>query len=170
VRTRSRYISLAKALVRRDGLRVAASEPYLVATTSPRSRSPIGSRPDGSSVHHARPDQRAIAAADRGIAELTRTDPAVALLTTAPLIGPITASAMVATIDDVTRFSSAHQFAAFLGLVPDERSSGEKRRVGRLTKTGNARMRSPPGRGGVAHPVVKARRDGGAGRVRAADC
>jgi transposase len=65
----------------------------------------------------------------------------VALLTTAPLIGPITASAIVATIDDIARFTSAHQFEAFLGLVPGERSSGEKRRVGRITKTGNARVR-----------------------------
>jgi transposase len=37
--------------------------------------------------------------------------------------------------------AQAHQFEAFLGLVPGERSSGEKRRVGRITKTGNARVR-----------------------------
>jgi len=88
------------------------------------------------------PINEQIAAADRRLAELTGRDPAVALLTTAPLIGPITASAIVATIDDVTRFTSAHQFKAFLGLVPGERSSGEKRRVGRITKTGNARVRN----------------------------
>jgi transposase len=62
-------------------------------------------------------------------------------LQTAPSIGPITAAAVVATIDDVTRFRSAHQFEAFLGLVPGERSSGEKRRVGRITKAGNTRAR-----------------------------
>jgi transposase len=69
------------------------------------------------------------------------TDPVVALLATAPSVGPLTASAVVATIDDVTRFASAHQFEAFLGLVPGERSSGEKRRVGRITKAGNSRAR-----------------------------
>jgi transposase len=68
-------------------------------------------------------------------------DPAVALLATAPSIGPITAAAIVATIDDVTRFRSAHHFEAFLGVVPGERSSGEKRRIGRITKAGNARAR-----------------------------
>jgi transposase len=72
---------------------------------------------------------------------LTTNDPVVALLTTAPSIGGVTASAIVATVDDVTRFGSAHQFEAFIGLVPGERSSGEKRRVGRITKTGNARVR-----------------------------
>ena len=38
-------------------------------------------------------------------------------------------------------FASAHQFEAFLGLVPGERSSGEKRRIGRITKAGNSRVR-----------------------------
>lgn len=82
-----------------------------------------------------------IAAADRRITAIMRADPAVALPATAPSIGALTASAIVATIDDVTRFTSAHQFEAFLGLVPSERSSGEHRRVGRITKTGNARAR-----------------------------
>jgi transposase len=72
---------------------------------------------------------------------VTHADAAVALLTTAPSVGPITAAAIVATIDDVRRFRSAHQFEAFLGLVPGERSSGERRRIGRITKAGNVRAR-----------------------------
>ena len=40
-----------------------------------------------------------------------------------------------------TRFRSAHEFDAYLGVVPGERSSGEKHRVGRITKAGNARVR-----------------------------
>jgi transposase len=82
-----------------------------------------------------------IKSADRRITAFEQADPIVALLATAPSVGPLTASAVVATIDDVTRFSSAHQFEAFLGLVPGERSSGEKRRIGRITKAGNARAR-----------------------------
>ena len=65
----------------------------------------------------------------------------MALLATAPSIGPITASAVVTMVDDIARFASAHQFEAFLGLVPGERSSGEKRRIGRITKAGNSRVR-----------------------------
>lgn len=53
----------------------------------------------------------------------------------------MTASGIVAIADDIGRFSSAHQFEAFLGLVPGERSSGEKRRLGRITKAGNRRAR-----------------------------
>jgi transposase len=82
-----------------------------------------------------------IDAADARIGALVKTDPTVALLTTAPGIGPITASAVVATIDDISRFASTHQFEAYLGIVPGELSSGEKRRIGPITKAGNTRVR-----------------------------
>lgn len=142
VRTRTRYIALAKALVRRDGLRVASSEAHLVArriaalevsATLAAELLPL--------FQVLAPINDEIHAADRRITQLTTSDPVVARLTTAPSIGPITAAAIVATIDDVTRFRSAHQFEAFLGLVPGERSSGEKRRIGRITKAGNTRAR-----------------------------
>jgi len=142
VRTRTRYIALAKALVRRDGLRVPASEAHLVArriaalelsTTLAAELAPLFAL--------LAPLNEQIAAADQRITALMQADAAVALLTSAPSVGPITAAAIVATIDDVTRFRSAHQFEAFLGLVPGERSSGEQRRIGRITKAGNVRAR-----------------------------
>jgi transposase len=142
VRTRTRYVSLAKALVRREGLRVASSESHLVmqriaalelSETLEAELAPI--------VHVLAPINAEIAAADRRIAAVLEHDPIVALLATAPSIGPITASAVVATADEITRFKTAHQFEAFLGLVPGERSSGEKRRIGRITKAGNSRVR-----------------------------
>jgi transposase len=142
VRTRSRYIALAKALVRRDGLRVAASEPHLVAK---RIAALELSDTLGTELlplfEVLVPINEQIAAADRRITAIARTDADMALLATAPSIGPITASAVVATVDDIRRFTSAHHFEAFLGLVPGERSSGEKRRIGRITKAGNARVR-----------------------------
>lgn len=142
VRTRTRYIALAKALVRRDGLRVAASEAHLVAQriaglelsdTLAAELLPL--------FQVLAPINEQITAADHRITLLTKQDAAVALLTTAPSIGPITAAAIVATVDDVTRFRSAHAFEAFLGVVPSERSSGEQRRIGRITKAGNTRAR-----------------------------
>ena len=140
VRTRTRYIALAKALVRRDGLRVAGSESHLVAqriAALELSATPAAELAPVFAL--LAPLNAQIAQADDRIAALTATDPAVALLTTAPTIGPITAAAIVATIDDVTRFRSAHQFEAYLGVVPSERSSGEQRRLGHITKAGNAR-------------------------------
>jgi transposase len=142
VRTRTRYIALAKALARRDGLRVPASESHLVAqrlTALPLS--PTLEVELGPLLVLLEPLNAEIAAADRRIAALGRTDSVVGLLATAPAVGALTASAVVATVDDVTRFRSAHQLEAYLGLVPGERSSGEKRRIGRITKAGSSRVR-----------------------------
>jgi len=142
VRTRTRYIAIAKSFVQRDGLRVAGSESERVAERiAALELSPTLAGELAPLVALLAPLNAEIAAADARIAQLTAADPVVALLTTAPGVGPITASALVATIDDITRFHSAHEFEAYLGVVPGERSSGEKRRVGRITKAGNARVR-----------------------------
>ena len=82
-----------------------------------------------------------IAVADARIAAFTQEDPIATRLTTALGVGPVTASAFVATVDDITRFRTAHDLEADLGLVPSERSSGEKRQLGHITKAGNGQMR-----------------------------
>ena len=53
----------------------------------------------------------------------------------------VTAVALAAEIGDFTRFRSAGQFMAFVGLVPSESSSGGTRRQGAITKTGNGHVR-----------------------------
>ncbi len=58
-----------------------------------------------------------------------------------PGIGPITASAIVATVGDASQFRSARHFAAWLGLVPKQRSSGAKQRQGGISKQGNPYLR-----------------------------
>jgi transposase len=47
----------------------------------------------------------------------------------------------VAEIGDFHRFRSAEEFMAFVGLVPSEHSSGDKRRQGSITKVGNGHVR-----------------------------
>ena len=49
----------------------------------------------------------------------------------------ITATGLVAEIDDVRRFTRARELIAYLGLVPSERSSGPVSRRGHITKAGN---------------------------------
>jgi transposase len=56
-------------------------------------------------------------------------------------IGTLIALTLVVEICDFRRFASANQFMAFLGLIPSEHSSGSKRRVGSITKTGNTHLR-----------------------------
>lgn len=57
-------------------------------------------------------------------------------------LGPITASAMVATVGDFKQFKNAAQFGAWLGLTPRQHSSGGKTRLGRITKRGDPYLRT----------------------------
>jgi len=71
-----------------------------------------------------------------------REDAMGRLLATIPGIGPITASLIAATIGaNIANFKSARHFAAWLGLVPKQHSTGGKTRLGRITKAGNAEIR-----------------------------
>ncbi len=54
-----------------------------------------------------------------------------------PGIGPITASAVVATIGDAKQFETGRDLAAWLGLTPLNKSSGGRKRLGRITKKGD---------------------------------
>jgi len=53
----------------------------------------------------------------------------------------VVALTVVAELGDLTRFTNPRQLAAFVGLIPSEYSSGDKRRQGSITKTGNTRAR-----------------------------
>jgi error-prone DNA polymerase len=70
-----------------------------------------------------------------------RHDATARRLATIPGIGPITASLITATVTDITLFKSARHFAAWLGLVPRQHSTGGKTRLGRITKAGNREIR-----------------------------
>ncbi len=62
-------------------------------------------------------------------------------LETIPGIGPIIASSLSASIPDVSLFKGGREFAAYLGLVPRQHSTGGKPRLGKITKMGNRRLR-----------------------------
>jgi transposase len=87
------------------------------------------------------PLNRQLAALEAQLARGVATTAAARRRCTVPGVGPVTAAAVVATRDDVRRFASAGQVAAYVGLVPRARSSGEQHRRGPLTKAGNSRVR-----------------------------
>jgi transposase len=58
-----------------------------------------------------------------------------------PGIGPIVATALVAEIRDWKQFRSGRNFAAWIGLVPKQHSTGGKERLGSITKQGNRYLR-----------------------------
>ena len=70
-----------------------------------------------------------------------RQDQASQRLATIPGVGIITATALSATIADPSAFRSGREFAAFLGLVPRQNSSGGKDRLGRISKKGDGYLR-----------------------------
>ena len=57
-------------------------------------------------------------------------------------VGPLTASAITASIADGHEFANGRQFAAWLGLVPRQYSTGGKSKLGRITKRGDAYLRT----------------------------
>lgn len=82
-----------------------------------------------------------IAAIDKAIVKRVKADETANRLMTIPGIGPVTASAIVATIQDAGAFGSGREFAASLGLTPRQRSTGGKERLGRITKMGDRYLR-----------------------------
>src|ERR1700690_1362091 len=61
---------------------------------------------------------------------------------TAPGIGPLIASAMVAAIGNGAAFAKGRDFAAWLGLVPKQMSTGDRTILGRISKRGNRYLRA----------------------------
>ena len=145
VRARARAITLVKTLVRREGLRVPSgtsrSVGARVAELDLATQAPTLGAELAPLLALLPVLTREIAAADARLAAVAAADPAIARLATAPSIGDITAAGVVAVLDDITRFPSAHAVEAYLGLVPQEDSSADRRRLGHITKTGNARAR-----------------------------
>jgi transposase len=82
-----------------------------------------------------------IAWCDQRIAEHVRTDARATKAATLLGVGPITASAIAASVGELEQFANARQFGAWLGLVPSQNSTGGKASLGRITKRGDAYLR-----------------------------
>jgi transposase len=82
-----------------------------------------------------------IAQLDEAAASAAQANPRARLLMTQPGVGPITALAYVVTIGDVSRFPRGKQVASYLGLIPSEHSSSNRRRLGSISKQGNSFLR-----------------------------
>lgn len=79
---------------------------------------------------------------DRIIAKAARDDARSKRLMERPGIGPISASALLASIGGGHDFKNGRQVAAGMGLTPGQYSSGGKARLGRITKAGDPYLRS----------------------------
>ena len=80
-------------------------------------------------------------AASHQLRALAPTIPAVGHLLSVPGIGILTATALVAFVAEIHRFPSGRHFASYLGITPRESSSGQLRRLGRISKRGDPYLR-----------------------------
>jgi transposase len=83
-----------------------------------------------------------IAWLERQIAEHASLDPQAQRCMEVCGVGRLTASAAVATVVDARQFKNGRQMAAWLGIVPRQKSSGGKQRLGRITKQGSDYLRT----------------------------
>lgn len=83
-----------------------------------------------------------VKAIERELEDQAERDPVVVRLRAIPGIGLLTSTACVASCGDVQGFKSGRRFASRIGLAPKERSSGDRRRLGRISKRGDAYLRT----------------------------
>jgi transposase len=142
VRTRTRWINLIRALVRREGSAVRSGQAENFASRLAELDLPAELKALVQPLLELMVSlNERIKQLDRELAGLGKTDPRVRLLQTVPAVGPQTSAAFVAVVDDVNRFAKAHKLESYLGLIPGEWSSSEKRIKLSITKRGDSRVR-----------------------------
>ena len=143
VDSRTKYISVARALVRQEGCRVGSGSAGTFVTRVQAQELPAQVRDRIAPLLTAIAGVTAqLTAIDKELTRVVRADVVAQRFGTAPGIGPVTALTFEAVVDDVARFGSAKEVRAYVGLVPRELSSGEQRLRGRITKAGHARLRT----------------------------
>ena len=88
-----------------------------------------------------REHERRVEDIERRLAALAQSNALALRLRTVPGIGLITATALAGFVGDLRRFGSGRRFASYLGLTPREHSSGSIRRLGAISKRGDAYLR-----------------------------
>ena len=85
--------------------------------------------------------EAAVAAIEKQLMAWHKSNPVSQRLASVPGIGPIIATAIAATVGEPSGFRSGREFAAWLGLVPRQNSTGGKHRLGGISKRGNQYLR-----------------------------
>ena len=143
VATRTKYITVIRSMLRREGIRVQSCGAQYFRTHVELLDLPAHLRSAIApllAVLCVLGEQ--IGQADEQLAAVSKSEPLIKRLCLIPSVGPVTSITFVAILGEASRFSSAKQVRAYLGLVPKEDSSGERQHRGHITKAGNSRVRS----------------------------
>ena len=143
VATRTKYISVIRSMLRREGIRVpSCGAQYFRAHVEEMELAAHLRIAVVPLLDVLKIVDEQIENADEKLAEVARQEPLVKRLCLIPGVGPVTSITFVAILGEASRFTSAKQVRAYLGLVPKEDSSGEREHRGHITKAGNSRVRS----------------------------
>jgi transposase len=148
VATRTARINTLRGVLRELGFVIPVGARHVVTQVrcwvgDPDSGVPDALRPTLADVcEELRQIEERIRSSERQLEALARQLPAVARLRTIPGVGLLTATALVAFVGDAKRFRTGRHFASFLGLTPKEHSSGCVRRLGAISKRGDAYLRT----------------------------
>jgi transposase len=146
VHKRTRAKNAARALLRHQGIPVPARPGLWTRRGSTWLRGLVFAQP----VHALQRDllldeidtlSQQIARVERQLRACSQGHPGVALLRTIPGVGPRTAEAMVAFVDDPRRFRHSKEIGAYFGWVPCQDQSGDRNRLGHITRDGSPVVR-----------------------------
>jgi transposase len=169
MRTRTARINSLRGFCREFGIRIAQGpriglEQIARALADPVSELPALLRPTlRSLIDEIRLIEVRISELEKQLGELARHSSSCETLLSIPGVGLLTATAMIAaTSGEVTHFKDARHFASWFGLTPKEHSSGQKRKLGRISKQGDCylRMLLTHGARSVIHAATMKRRAG----------
>jgi transposase len=145
---RQRYVNTLRGILREFGFAIplgvnVAKEQIGVALADADSEVPQALRATlAEMLQEIRSLEQKILDVEHQLNALTRADVRVQQLRQIPGIGALTSTALRAVVGDIQRFPSGRHFASWLGLTPNERSSAEKRRLGKISKQGDTYLRT----------------------------
>lgn len=145
---RTARINLVRGLLRELGHSIPVGARHLVPHTRALLESPPSELPASlrlalaEACDEIRDFERRIQAVDKQLAALAAQTPVVERLCSIPGVGLLTATALVALVGEVQRFPTGRHFASYVGLTPREHSSGLRRRLGAISKRGDAYLRT----------------------------
>jgi len=146
--TRQRYINTLRALLRELGMAIPLGAQVARTQIAQKLAEPNNDLPAAlqpllarmlNDVDHL---EERVQEVERQIAAVTREDQIVQHLRQIPGIGLLTSTALRATVGGIERFPSGRHLASWVGLTPREHSSGERRRLGSISKQGDAYLRT----------------------------
>lgn len=146
--TRQRYINTLRGLLRELGIAIPLGAQVARTQIAQKLADPNNDLPAAlqpvlarmlEDVDHL---EERIQEVERQISAVTREDQIVQQLRQIPGIGLLTSTTLRATVGGIERFPSARRFASWLGLTPREHSSGERRRLGGISKQGDVYLRT----------------------------